>query len=207
MIPLPATGLLDKLSHRTVKADGRRPFREPGWRSETFLVHSGVLALYRYDGRSHRRQIVALRFGGEIILPQSGDYGIEAMVPTEVAIISDDLASRPDLGTALFLATQRDVAIAHEWLVSMSRDCSARVAHLLCETAVRGGYGTSKMQLPFTQQQIADVTGQTSVNVNRVLMELEDCELIKRNGRELEFLDWDGLRRMAGFTPAYLEAA
>jgi hypothetical protein len=41
---------------------------------------------------------------------------------------------------------------------------------------------------PFTQQQIADITGQTSVSVNRV------CGygapgLIHRKGREIEFTD------------------
>ena len=46
---------------------------------------------------------------------------------------------------------------------------------LLCETAARSGAGGEDGRLtnPFTQQQIADITGQTSVNVNRVLADLE----------------------------------
>ena len=35
---------------------------------------------------------------------------------------------------------------------------------------------------PFTQQQIADITGQTSVNVNRVFADLERQGLIRRDG-------------------------
>ena len=44
------------------------------------LVRSGVLAKYKSDS-SGRRQIVALRFAGEGILPNSGrttDYGLQA---------------------------------------------------------------------------------------------------------------------------------
>ena len=46
------------------------------------------------------------------------------------------------------------------------------------------------MTNPFTQQQIADITGQTSVNVNRVLADMERQGLIRRKGREIEFTDW-----------------
>ena len=58
---------------------------------------------------------------------------------------------------------------------------------------------------PFTQQQIADITGQTSVNVNRVFADLERQGLIKRRGREVLFTDWNELRRIAGFQPGYLQ--
>ena len=58
---------------------------------------------------------------------------------------------------------------------------------------------------PFTQQQIADITGQTSVNVNRVFADLERQGLIKRRGREVQFTDWNELRRVASFQPGYLQ--
>ena len=59
--------------------------------------------------------------------------------------------------------------------------------------------------IPFTQQQIADITGQTSVNVNRVFADLERQGLIERNGRDIQFTDWSEMRRVASFQPAYLE--
>ncbi len=87
------------------------------------------------------------------------------------------------------------------------RDSTARVAHLLCETAVRSGIDVPEqpLQNPFTQQQIAEVTGQTSVNVNRVLADLERHGLIERSGREIFFRDWDEMLRLASFQPAYLD--
>jgi CRP-like cAMP-binding protein len=60
------------------------------------------------------------------------------------------------------------------------------------------------MTNPFTQQQIADITGQTSVNVNRVFADLQRQGLIERKGREIEFRDWAEMRRLAGFQPSYL---
>ena len=53
--------------------------------------------------------------------------------------------------------------------------------------------------------QIADITGQTSVNVNRVFADLERQGLIKRRGREILFTDWNEMRRIAGFQPGYLQ--
>ena len=56
------------LSH----ADPRRPLRERGIaRNEVMFVRSGILSKYKSDG-SGRRQIVALRFQGEGILPHEG---------------------------------------------------------------------------------------------------------------------------------------
>ena len=61
------------------------------------------------------------------------------------------------------------------------------------------------MTNPFTQQQIADITGQTSVNVNRVLAYMERQGLIRRKGREIEFTDLSEMHRVACFQPSYLE--
>ena len=58
---------------------------------------------------------------------------------------------------------------------------------------------------PFTQQQIADITGQTSVNVNRVFADLERQGLIKRQGRDIFFKDWNEMLRVASFQPNYLD--
>jgi CRP-like cAMP-binding protein len=78
---------------------------------------------------------------------------------------------------------------------------------LLCETATRSGIDVAQSALinPFTQQQIADITGQTSVNVNRVFADLERQGLIRREGREIYFEDWPEMLRVASFQASYLE--
>jgi CRP-like cAMP-binding protein len=207
--------LLDQMPHRTMQVDPRRPFREPGvQRNEVMFVKSGILSKYKPDG-SGRRQIVALRFPGEGILPREGvaGYGIQAIVKSEVLVGKADdfdpiVDKNPEMARFFWRLVQRNEAIGYEWLVNCGRrDSTARVAHLLCETATRSGIDVDKQPLlnPFTQQQIADITGQTSVNVNRVFADLERQGLIRREGREIYFQDWPEMRRVASFQESYLQ--
>jgi len=206
---------LETMPHRLVQVDPRRPFRDPDTpRDEVMFVRSGILAKFKTDG-SGRRQIVALRFPGEGILPREGNasYGIQGIVRSEVMVgraadFNPIVAAHPELQQFFWRLIQRNEAIGYEWLVNCGRrDSTARVAHLLCETAIRSGVdvGTEMMVNPFTQQQIAEITGQTSVNVNRVFADLERQGLIQRSGREIAFRDWPELRRLASFQPAYLD--
>ena len=211
----PLAAALDAMPHRNVHLDPRRPFREPGMpRNEVMFVTSGLVAKYKTDS-SGRRQIVALRFPGEGVLPREGNasYGIQAIVRSEILIgKSEDfdrvVEDNPSLSKFFWRLVQRNESIGYEWMVNTGRrDSTARVAHLLCETATRYGLDVHSKPLmnPFTQQQIADITGQTSVNVNRVFADLERQKLIKRNGREIRFLDWPELLRVASFQAGYLD--
>jgi len=207
--------ILEDMPHRVIHVDPKRPFRDPGTpRNEVMFVRSGILAKFKTDG-SGRRQIVALRFPGEGILPREGhaSYGIQAIVKSEVMVGRaedfDPIVERfPEMQRFFWRLIQRNEAIGYEWLVNCGRrDSVARVAHLLCETATRAGIDGERERMvnPFTQQQIADITGQTSVNVNRVFADLERQGLIQRSGREITFPDWSELRRIASFQPAYLD--
>ena len=205
--------LLDALAHRVVHVEPRRPFREPGApRNEVMFVRSGILAKFKPDA-SGGRQIVALRFPGEGILPREGNahYGVQAVVRSEVMVgpareFNDLLQQHPPMRDFFLRLIQRHEGIGYEWLVNCGRrDATARVAHLLCETAVRMKAGSNAVVNPFTQQQIADMTGQTSVNVNRVLADMERQGLIRRKGRDIDFVDWAEMRRVGSFQPAYLE--
>ena len=213
-LPPELAELLVAMPHKLVEVDPRRPFREPGVpRDEVMFVRSGILSKFKTDPAG-RRQIVALRFPGEGILPHAGrtDYGIQAIVRSEIMIgrasdFEPIVDAHPEMQRFFWRLIRRHEAIGYEWLVNCGRrDSIGRVAHLLCETAARMHIGSGRMNNPFTQQQIADITGQTSVNVNRVLDDMERQGLIKRNGREIQFKDWAEMRRVASFQPGYLEA-
>lgn len=206
---------LDGMPNKVVQVDPRRPFREPGVpRDEVLFVRSGLISKFKVDS-SGRRQIVALRFPGEGILPRDGpaSYGIQAIVHSEVMVGNAKDLNRvvdqyPEIQKFFWRLTQRNEAIGYEWLVNCGRrDSTARVAHLLCETAVRSRTNVPDEPLhnPFTQQQIAEITGQTSVNVNRVMADLERQGLIERTGRDIQFTDWSEMRRVASFQATYLE--
>ena len=207
--------MLEDMPSRTVVVEPRRPFREPGVaRDEVMFVRSGILSKYKSDGAG-RRQIIALRFPGDGILPRDdiADYGIQAIVRSEVMVGKAEdfdpiVDANPEMQKFFWKRIQRHESIGYEWLVNCGRrDSTARVAHLLCETAERIGIDVSREGLlnPFTQQQIADITGQTSVNVNRVFADLERQGLISRAGREITFRDWPEMRRVASFQPGYLD--
>lgn len=205
--------VLAKIPHRVLQVEPRRPFREPGvQRNEVMFVRAGILSKFKTDN-SGRRQIVALRFPGEGILPRDGiaEYGIQAIVRSEVMVGKAEdfdpiVDNNPEMQRFFRRLIQRNEAIGYEWLVNCGRrDSTARVAHLLCETAVRMHVHNDAMMNPFTQQQIAEITGQTSVNVNRVLADMERQGLIHRKGREIEFTDWAEMRRVGSFQPGYLE--
>jgi CRP-like cAMP-binding protein len=206
--------LLVDMPHKVVQVEPRRPFRDQGVRrDEVMFVRSGILSKFKTD-TSGRRQIVALRFPGEGILPRDGiaEYGIQAIVRSEVMVGKAEdfdpiVLAHPELQRFFWRLIQRNEAIGYEWLVNCGRrDSTARVAHLLCETAVRMHIDSSRMTNPFTQQQIADITGQTSVNVNRVFADMERQGLIRRKGREILFHDWTEMRRVGSFQPSYLDA-
>ncbi|WP_114226390.1 MULTISPECIES: Crp/Fnr family transcriptional regulator [Sphingomonas] len=210
----PLAEKLEAMPHRLVVVEPRRPFREPGHlRDEVMFVRSGMLSKFKTDGAG-RRQIIALRMTGDGILPtgRPADYGIQAITRADVMIGSAKdfdaiVDANPEMARFFWALTQRHAAIGYEWLVNCGRrDSTARVAHLLCETAERFGLAAKgeRMRNPFTQQQIADITGQTSVNVNRVFADLERQGLIVREGREIVFTDWAEMRRLASFQPEYL---
>jgi CRP-like cAMP-binding protein len=211
----PLAEILVAMPHREVEVDPRKPFREVGTvQDEVIFVRSGIIAKYKSDGGG-RRQIIALRFAGDGILPRENmaDFGIQAIVKSELLIghrrdFDPLIETYPELSRFFWRLTQKHAAIGYEWLVNCGRrDSTARVAHLLCETAERSGIDPShrRMANPFTQQQIADITGQTSVNVNRVFADLERQGMIRREGREIVFEDWNEIRRLASFSPAYLQ--
>lgn len=205
---------ISKLPSRRLTINARQVLREPDTgSSEAFFVVSGLLAKYRIVSAG-RRQILGLRYAGEGILPGENPprNGLQAVMPTEVLVMQKDIfddALRAYPGFAVFClrGTQRHAAIDYEWLLSCgSRDGLSRVAHLLCETTVRTGVGTDEAQFvnPLTQLQMAEITGQTSINVNRMFAEIERLGLIERRGQRIHVNCWTELRRLAGFTGSYL---
>ena len=203
---------LNKTPHRLLDPSPRKPFRQEGsCRDEVMLVCSGLLAKYRSNG-SGRTKIVSLHYPGEWILPPDGRalYGIDAVLLSKVMVFDRKhfepiVAADQELQHVVWKALKRDLGIGYEWLLNCGRrDSVARVAHLFCETAVRMGAGRKTVEFPFNQQQIADITGQTAINVNRVLRQLEREGLIERNARVVQFLDWRRLSRLAGFDASYL---
>lgn len=168
------------------------------------------------------RQIVSFQLPGDILdlqhlfLPRA-DHNVQTVTDATVAWVpcaalkklSQD---RPAVAAAIWRDTLIDASVFREWVLNIGRrDARSRIAHMLCEFAARraaAGLGPPEsFRLPMSQEQIADATGLTNVHVNRMLQELGQLGVIARDKREVKILNWDLMRRIADFDPAYLHSA
>jgi CRP-like cAMP-binding protein len=145
------------------------------------------------------------------------DHGVRTLTEATVAwvpvvAIKELIESRPRIGEALWRDSLIDASIFREWVVNVGqRDAKSRIAHMLCEFAVRreaAGLGTpERFELPMSQEHIADATGLTPVHVNRMLMALAKDGIIERDKREVRISDWERMRQAADFDKDYLHMA
>jgi CRP-like cAMP-binding protein len=167
-----------------------------------------------------RRQIVAIHIRGELVdlqnaLLKTADHSVQMISDGAVAMIPSEALEqlafeRPTVGRAMWIDTLVDGAIFREWVANVGqRDAKTRVAHLLCEFALRlkvAGLGEAAgYQLPMTQEQLGDATGLTAVHVNRTIKALEADGLIERvSPRVISIGDWHKLAAAGDFDSGYL---
>jgi len=165
------------------------------------------------------RQILAVCIPGDAIDFQNmfldlSDHSVQTLNKVTVADIPRANLQRlvlenAAIGAAIMQASLVEASILREWVVNVGRrDARARIAHILCEFAVRlderGLASARGFELPMTQEQLADATGLTSVHVNRVLKGLEAEGLICRQRRNIQFTDWRALQQVGDFSRNYL---
>ena len=142
------------------------------------------------------------------------DHSVQTLTRAMVAFIPREEMRRvafehADAGMAMWQDTLVDGSVFREWIANIARrDAASRIAHLLCEFGLRleaiGIGDRMSYELPFTQEQLADATGLTTVHVNRTLSDLEKRGLIVRAKRYIAIADWSRLEDLGGFNDAYL---
>lgn len=182
------------------------------------LLLSGFAYRYKLTGEGGR-QIVSLHCAAEFLDLQNSflglaDHSVQMLTEGDLALMPvgllQELAlTRPAIARALWIDTLIDASIFREWVVNVGRrDSRARVAHLLCEFSLRleaaGLARNHQYELPMTQEQLADAVGLTSVHVNRVLKQLGEEGLIRRDRRSITILDWSRMRQAGDFNERYL---
>jgi CRP-like cAMP-binding protein len=232
----PVAGLLLKLRSRDILSEheeevlrasigevadfrpGRTIVRAGASLTQSVLVLEGLVARYK-DMSDGQRQIVEIHLSGDFVdlhgfLLKRLEHHVGTLSQARVAFVPHDCLRRiteeePHLARMLWFSTLIDAAIQREKILSIGRRTAiARVAHLLCELAVRletvGLAAGGRFALPLTQLDLADATGLTSVHVNRMLRKLRDEGLLTFRGGDVVIHDWDRLQRLAEFDPAYL---
>ena len=182
------------------------------------LVAEGLVGRFAQtaDGA---RQITALHIPGDmvdlhsVVAPAATSalqaIGRATVVRVPHAALTRTASAFPALGRAFWRDCVVDAAILATWVINVGhRPASARVAHLICEMAVRyAAIGLAQgRNFPFllTQSQLGETTGMTSVHVNRMIAQLREQSVLTWGSRIVEILDWHGLRTLAGFDPLYL---
>jgi len=200
---------------------------------DAYLVREGVetaecallLSGFAYRQKLVRhgaRQIVSIHIPGEFVDLQDcllgiPDHNVQTLNNAEIALVAkksllDLAAGHPAIGQAMWLDTLIDSSIFREWVVNVGRrDARSRIAHLLCEMALRldavGMRREDGYAFPLTQEQLADATGLTPVHTNRVLQGLRKDGLISLGSHALTVLDWGRLRDVGDFDERYLHHA
>jgi CRP-like cAMP-binding protein len=157
--------LAQKLSYRIRLAEDDRaailrlPFTAKTVERNQFIVrereratHSAVM-LTGFSIRSKlvatgHRQIVAVHMRGESVDLQNSmleiaDHSVQMLTPGRIALIPREAnisltLERPRIGHAMWLDTLVDGSIFREWITNIGRrDARTRIAHLLCEFALR----------------------------------------------------------------------
>jgi CRP-like cAMP-binding protein len=118
----------------------------------------------------------------------------------------------PAIAEAFWRECVVDAAVLAEWVFNVGRrDARSRLSHLLCEVACRvaGPRVRSGSSIPFpaTQAHLADMTGLTSVHVNRTLQGLRQEGVVDLHSRMIHIIDWDRLVRIGDFKSDYLRLA
>jgi len=211
--------LLD-LPHSVVAVDKNEPVvREGDAVSHAWRVLSGFCVRLKYVGTGGR-QIVSIHMKGDFVDLQNAllgvaDHTVQTLTPCRMAkipikAIRQLTDTNPAIKDALWHDTLVDGSIHREWVANVGRrDGPTRIAHLLCEFALKleaVHLGEQlDYELPMTQDQLADATGLTAVHVNRVLKALEKDGLIERvTPRFVLIGDWKRLAAYGDFRSDYL---
>ncbi|MEG3089375.1 Crp/Fnr family transcriptional regulator [Sphingomonas sp. PB4P5] len=164
------------------------------------------------------RQITAFHIPGDmadlhsVVLPNATS-ALQALTDTSVLLVPHtelrSVAARfPGVAEAFWRECMIGAAMLSQWVVNVGRrDASTRLAHLFCEMAVR--YGATLDQagsyrFPVTQDHLGDATGLTGVHVNRTMKLLRNAGLVRMQLKEVEIMDWNGLRLAGQFDASYL---
>lgn len=182
------------------------------------VVVSGLLQRYNLtaDGR---RQIHSFYIAGdtpclETIHLDYMDNTLGTAAPSRVGIVPHAelhrvMEERPKVRALIWRETLAQAAIFRLWLMRNSQMLAhASLAHFFCEMLTRarsaGLSDGTAMDLPLTQEDVADALGMTSVHVNRTLSLLRTGGLADFRGGKLNVADPQRLAEVGEFDPRYL---
>ncbi|QPC90545.1 Crp/Fnr family transcriptional regulator [Mesorhizobium sp. INR15] len=178
-----------------------------------YTVLSGWAFRYKLlpDGR---RQILNYLMPGDLIGLQGSVMGemqhsVEALSPMLLCVfereyLHDLYRNHPGLAYDITWIASREERMLDENLLSLGRRSAIeRAAYLIAfigsRAKVVGLNGKQSVQIPITQQHLADTLGLSLVHTNKTIRKLMDRKLIMWRDGGCEVVDNDELKRLAGW--------
>jgi CRP-like cAMP-binding protein len=183
------------------------------------LITAGLVGRFGQNSDGER-QITAIHIPGDmpdlatVVQPASGAplqaLSIASILRVPHSALRDATSRYPALAEAMWRDCMVDANILAQWVVNVGRrDAKTRMAHLLCEMAVRLRAAPAKGEVMFpfavSQTQLGDATGLTSVHVNRTLKSLREAGLAEVSSRAVRVPNWDALAEAGEFDATYLQ--
>jgi CRP-like cAMP-binding protein len=177
--------------------------------------------LFRTICEGGRRHIVGLHVPGDFVNPHAFalarcDHDVVAAGRARIGIVprarlEAAIARWPGLARSLWLAVLLDAAIQRKWTQVLGHlDAPRRIAHVYCELQHRLGFvgeaSAHCVRTPFTQFDLGDMCGVSTVHANRAVGKLRASDLAEIRRGTLYTRDWAALRQYARFEPGYLHA-
>jgi CRP-like cAMP-binding protein len=109
--------------------------------------------------------------------------------------------SSPRHAAAMFLAAQKERVMLMDRLTSVARTnamqrLAAFLLHVHDRLAIINEEANPLIELPLSQEELADVLGITPVHANRTMAQLDTTGLVERRGRRITIKDLPALRSL-----------
>ena len=206
----------NQLCHtRKIGRKGEHVFRE-GEQSDCFyVVRSGSVKSYLVteDGEE---QVLGFYLPGDIFGLDTDDD--EKRMSSAITLETSSVCRFPHSyltetahGINLLKITAEQMQRDHNLVLMLARkDADGRIASFLDDLATRyrsRGYSSKAFLLTMSRQDIGCYLGLAVETVSRTLTRFQDSGLLKVNRREVEILDQEMLRKIAGTRPSACKTA
>ena len=204
---LNSPGISDHLKQvKRISRKGEHLFREGENADAFFVVRSGSVKSYLLteDGEE---QVLGFYLPGDIFGLDNTDsqYRLSSAVTLETTSICrfpHAYLSEKARGANLLRITAEQMQRDHSLVLMLARkDADGRIATFIDDLASRywsRGYSGTSFVLTMSRQDIGCYLGLAVETVSRTLTRFQDCGILRVNRREVEILDHQTLRRIAG---------
>ncbi|MCP4334171.1 MAG: cyclic nucleotide-binding domain-containing protein [Gammaproteobacteria bacterium] len=196
-----------QLSHaKRINRKSEHVFREGEEADCFYVVRSGSVKSYLVteDGEE---QVLGFYlpgdvFGMDVTESQQRMSSATTLETTSVCRFPHAFLSARAQGVNLLKITAEQMQRDHNLVLMLARkDADGRIAGFLDDLACRywsRGYSSSAFLLTMSRQDIGCYLGLAVETVSRTLTRFQECGVLRVNRREVELLDHDTLRKIAG---------